>query len=400
MKKLLKIISAVLAAATLSALCPAAFAADSPEAHQAEAIDSLIRQEIVLGDEYGNVMESDPITREQMVSVIGRILDFDDSRFSGLEEYFTDAGQISDWAYSYVLEGFENGIVDGYPDKTFRPQNLMLYEEAVKFTLCAFLRLSDTDPAEYLKAYYTYPDGFIELARENNYLYGTNGTLGEPMSRGDVFTLIYNVANVTVSKEGSSGGNAGGIEEPTDTIGSSDPTGPTDPSESVNGTKTAVDNGYGGYAIDFNNDGVPEDLYIEDGQYEGQKIVLVYNKVKGEGEAGLCGEFVHTTKTSECSIINDTSTGLCYMKVVNGYSDASTTSIYALTGEDFECIDTWGRFTNKDNLPYVTLYRTGFEAVDLGYQITGEFESTEAEYEAYQSRFDFDVIFTFGNSWE
>ena len=201
MKKLLKIISAVLAAATLSALCPAAFAADSPEAHQAEAIDSLIRQEIVLGDEYGNVMESDPITREQMVSVIGRILDFDDSRFSGLEEYFTDAGQISDWAYSYVLEGFENGIVDGYPDKTFRPQNLMLYEEAVKFTLCAFLRLSDTDPAEYLKAYYTYPDGFIELARENNYLYGTNGTLGEPMSRGDVFTLIYRGRTIRGTKD-------------------------------------------------------------------------------------------------------------------------------------------------------------------------------------------------------
>lgn len=203
MKKLSKIISVVLAVAALSALCPAAFAADSPEAHQAEAIDSLIRQEIVLGDEYGNVMESDPITREQMVSVIGRILNFDDSRLSGLEEYFTDAGQVSDWAYSYVLEGLENGIVDGYPDKTFKPQNLMLYEEAIKFTLCAFLKLSDTDPAEYLKAYYTYPDGFIELARENNYLYGTNGTLGDPMSRGDVFTLIYNVSNVTVRGESS-----------------------------------------------------------------------------------------------------------------------------------------------------------------------------------------------------
>lgn len=385
MKKLLKIISAVLAAATLSALCPAAFAADSPEAHQAEAIDSLIRQEIVLGDEYGNVMESDPITREQMVSVMGRIMNFDDSRLSGLEEYFTDAGQVSDWAYSYVLEGLENGIVDGYPDKTFRPQNLMLYEEAIKFKLCAFLRLSDTDSAEYLKAYYTYPDGFIELAKENNYLYGTNGTLGEPMSRGDVFTLIYNVANVTVSEEGPSGG------EIVDSTG---------PSESIDGTRMVVDNGYGGYSIDFNNDGVPEDLYIEDGQYEGQKVVLVYNKVKGEGEAGLCGEFVHSSKTSECSIINDTSTGLCYMKVVNGFSDASITSIYALTGDDFECVDAWGRFTNKDNLPYVTLYRTGFEAVNLGYRITGEYESTEEEYEAYQNRWNFNVIHIFGNSWE
>ena len=299
MKKLSKIISAVLAAALLSALCPAAFAADSPETHRAEAIESLMDREIVLGDEYGNVMESDPITREQMVSVIGRILDFDDSRLSGLEQYFTDAGQVSDWAYSYVLEGFEGGIVDGYPDKTFRPQNLMLYEEAVKFTLCAFLRLADTDPAEYLKAHYAYPDGFIELARENNFLYGVSGTLGEPMARGDVFTLIYNVADVTISREESSGGSSGAIG------GSADPT---------DGTATITDNGYGGYSIDFNNDGVPEDLYVEDGQHEGEKVVLVYNKVKGEGEFGLCGEFVHSSKTSECSIINDTSTGLCYMR--------------------------------------------------------------------------------------
>ena len=88
------------------------------------------------------------------------------------------------------------------------------------------------------------------------------------------------------------------------------------------------------------------------------------------------------------------------MKVVNGFSDASITSIYALTGDDFECVDAWGRFTNKDNLPYVTLYRTGFEAVNLGYRITGEYESTEEEYEAYQNRWNFNVIHIFGNSWE
>ena len=159
--------------------------------------------------------------------------------------------------------------------------------------------------------------------------------------------------------------------------------------------KTLTDNGDGGYFIDFNNDGIDENIYIEDGGYYAERAISIYNAAKGAGEAGLCGQFVQMHKTSECYILNDTSTGICYMKVVNNFSDASVVSIYALTGEDFECIDTWGRFANKNDQPYTTLYRIGFDAVELGYEITGEYEFSEEEYYIYGRRYDFDVVYTF-----
>ena len=199
-----KIISFMLALSCISPLCSFPYFANADEVqdtHQAAAINSLKEQEIVLGDEYGNIMETDPITREQMAALIGRILGFPDNHQSGLDAYFTDSAEISNWAYSHILSGVEEGYIDGYPDKTFKPKQLMTYEEAVKFTLCAFMQISETDSAEYIKSNYGYPDGILTLAEKNGYLYGTRGTIGQPMSRGDVFTLLYNISNVMITKE-------------------------------------------------------------------------------------------------------------------------------------------------------------------------------------------------------
>lgn len=168
------------------------FSADNAEEnYQDSVISELQEKQIVLGDEYGNLMNTSPITREQMVSVIGRIKELSDSRIAGLEVYCTDYSDVSDWAYSYVLEGYENEFVSGYPDGSFKPQQEMTYEEAVKFALCAGAGKTES---EVMFNSYDYPEDYINKADSEGYLYGSgNYTFGTPMAREDVFTLIYNI---------------------------------------------------------------------------------------------------------------------------------------------------------------------------------------------------------------
>ena len=51
---------------------------------------------------------------------------------------FTDAASISPWASAAVAQLQREGVLGGYPDGTFRPQNLVTREEACK-VLCEAL---------------------------------------------------------------------------------------------------------------------------------------------------------------------------------------------------------------------------------------------------------------------
>lgn len=70
------------------------------------------------GDAAGTFRPNDPITREEIATVIARVT-------SGPEAGtvdFTDAAEISDWAQGGVFEASRVGIITGYPDGSFRPK--------------------------------------------------------------------------------------------------------------------------------------------------------------------------------------------------------------------------------------------------------------------------------------
>jgi hypothetical protein len=58
-----------------------------------------------------------------------RLLDMEgSSRGAGV---FSDSGQISSWAREYVGAAADHGLLKGYEDNTFRPQNNIKRAEAV-----------------------------------------------------------------------------------------------------------------------------------------------------------------------------------------------------------------------------------------------------------------------------
>lgn len=75
-----------------------------------------------------NTFEPDaPITREQMATIIAKAFELQ----KGLDKTFNDSKDISTWAHGAVQLASSNGIINGYPDGSFRPQALATRAEAV-----------------------------------------------------------------------------------------------------------------------------------------------------------------------------------------------------------------------------------------------------------------------------
>lgn len=63
----------------------------------------------------------DPVTREQMAVMLVAAAKINTDANGSLTGLFSDSTQISDWASKAVLAAGKAGILSGYPDKTFRP---------------------------------------------------------------------------------------------------------------------------------------------------------------------------------------------------------------------------------------------------------------------------------------
>ncbi|WP_176461729.1 S-layer homology domain-containing protein [Anaeromicrobium sediminis] len=80
------------------------------------------------------------ITREEIATVLIRA--FNIKRDKNIMLQFTDGEDISDWAIEYVKTGVEKGMLVGYSDNTFKPQNNITRAEA--FTIiCKILGYHD-----------------------------------------------------------------------------------------------------------------------------------------------------------------------------------------------------------------------------------------------------------------
>ncbi|MBR4030041.1 MAG: S-layer homology domain-containing protein [Clostridia bacterium] len=95
------------------------------------------------------------------------------------------------WSAPYVALAVDNGIISGYPDSTFRPENPVLLEEAV--TIC--LKLLGYTSSDYGKVW---PSGPISLARSLDLISDVDKSTGENLQRRDVMLLIYNTLNAKV----------------------------------------------------------------------------------------------------------------------------------------------------------------------------------------------------------
>jgi hypothetical protein len=156
----------------------------------AEAVEYLNDIGIMQGDTNGNFNPNSTVTRAQMAAIICRMLDetenltTDDSRFTDVP--------TSHWANGYIVKAASLGIISGYQDGSFKPNDPVTYEQAVKMVVSA--AGFSAEAAENGG----YPDGFLAVADNNGFLTSISSEKGTPFTRSNVAILLYNYFNYNV----------------------------------------------------------------------------------------------------------------------------------------------------------------------------------------------------------
>lgn len=86
-----------------------------------------------ISDDTLSLKPLDPITRGEAVVMVGRILEIDSD--TDVDTAFMDMDSIPSWARGYVTALKDLGIINGYPDHTFRASNPISREEAAAIVM-------------------------------------------------------------------------------------------------------------------------------------------------------------------------------------------------------------------------------------------------------------------------
>lgn len=180
--------NAVLAEESVTAVSPSAATetADNDK-HYQEAIGFLKYLGIFTGDEKGDMKSEETITRAEISAIILRELNITAmSEYQGIFEDVDD----THWAADIIQTAYDNGIINGYDDGTFGPDEEVTYEQAVKMVMCAI------NYGSFADFYGGYPQGYLELANKQEVTDYVSGKVGEPFTRRNAAKLVYNSLTV------------------------------------------------------------------------------------------------------------------------------------------------------------------------------------------------------------
>ena len=167
-----------------------------------EAIEMLSKLNILTGDDKDGdgVMDfrpNDTITRAEVAAVICRIQDL--NNLSQTTTPFTDVPS-SHWASGYVAQAAGQGIINGYGDGNFGPEDDVTYEQAVKM----FVETLGYTP--FVNANGGYPTGHLTAAQRYGVVDGVVGaSVGAKATRGQIAQIAFNAIDTPIMDRSSYG---------------------------------------------------------------------------------------------------------------------------------------------------------------------------------------------------
>ena len=180
-----------------------------------EIINKLSSMGILKGYDDGTFRPEATITRAEFCAVVNRMLNLQDAVASNTEpSKFSDVPS-DHWAKADINVAYTMGIIKGYGDGRFGPDDYVTYEQVIKMLVCAI----GYEAAAIQKG--GYPDGYLVVAAQMGLLKNIVGKAGEPAKRGLVATAVYNAINIDIPQQvitttttgisiSSSGGGGGG----------------------------------------------------------------------------------------------------------------------------------------------------------------------------------------------
>ena len=183
------------------------------------AVSKLVAYGIITGydDDGDGVAESfkpnNQITRAEFAAIVTRMKGVADSLPQDAVTGFSDLDNDSSraWARPYVKAAVGLGIINGFPDGTFRAAEPVTYEQAVKMLICA-IGYETIATSEYNKAYAVNPNtttwstGYIMAANKHGISKNAMTSLvTAPANRGTVAILTSNAVDAPALREDENG---------------------------------------------------------------------------------------------------------------------------------------------------------------------------------------------------
>lgn len=150
-----------------------------------EAVSSLVDKGIINGYDDGKFYPNNPLKRSEYCKLVSVALELNTDKNGELP--FSDIPK-SHWSRNYIYACYNAGLIDGMGDGTFSPDGYLTYEQAVKILVCASKLASEVDKNVGEKWY----SGYIKTAQNHGYLDDTLAIFGKSVSRATTAQLMYN----------------------------------------------------------------------------------------------------------------------------------------------------------------------------------------------------------------
>lgn len=159
-----------------------------------EAVTVLSNLDILNGYEDGTFKPEATITRAEMAKIVCETLGY---YGMGSDKTPFDDVEPKHWAAGYISTAAGLGIINGYGNGKFGPEDTVTYEQAVKMVVCAL----GYEPMAANKG--GWPAGYTSVAASIGLTKGMSSS-----ARGDIAVLMYNALTTPVMEQTSYGSDA------------------------------------------------------------------------------------------------------------------------------------------------------------------------------------------------
>jgi len=171
---------------------------DQASIKNTEAVDVLTALNILEGYQDGSFRPNKVVTRAEMAKIITFILNGGSKATIGSADVSTFSDMNGHWALNEVEYCVSKGIIDGYPNGTFRPENTVTGTEAAKMLLTAL---------NYDGAVFGYVGNNwainVNVDATKAGLYEDLGSIdpSQGMARDNVAQMVYNMLNANMMEK-------------------------------------------------------------------------------------------------------------------------------------------------------------------------------------------------------
>ena len=191
-----KLISILLAGIILVTSTSVIFAAKNEDV-SSYAVDTLCDLGFIIGDDAGNLQLDKPVTRAEFATILLRVLGLNEDNAPVVMPNFSDVPQTH-WAAGIIAHCSTLGIINGYGDGTFGPDDNVNYQDAITM----MVRTLGYEPAVGNAGY---PTGYLTKAGELGLTKGVSGSANLPILRKDIIYLVFNSLDVPLMTQSGYG---------------------------------------------------------------------------------------------------------------------------------------------------------------------------------------------------